>query len=81
MKMMTTENELIKRLAKKYGITMQQVNDIVYSQDRFTVHIMENVADRDEVYFPTVRRIAMGIFYCPDKVKYALNKLKDEDKD
>lgn len=75
---MTFEQELISKIAKKHGLTKAQVEDVVYSQHKFLAHVMKNVANRDEVHFPSVRLMNFGIFYCPEKVRYTLNKLKDE---
>jgi nucleoid DNA-binding protein len=75
---MTFEQEIIKDIAKKYNLTMQQVEDIVYSQHRFVAHVMKDVAIRDEIYFPSVRLMDFGIFYCPEKIKYVLTKNKNE---
>ena len=73
---MSKEHELIKKLATKYGVSMAQVEEAIYSQHRFIAHVMKNEADRDTMYFPSIRVIGMGIFHCPDKIKKKLNYMK-----
>ena len=75
---MTVEQELIRSLAKKYNINIEQAEEIVYSQHKFLAHIMKNKSNRDKIHFPSVRIIGMGIFYCPDNIKKKLHYLKQE---
>jgi len=74
---MTIEKELIKSLARKYGITQAQVEELVYSQHRFLAHVMSKKSDRESLYFPSVRILGLGIFYCSEKTKKRLLYLKE----
>ncbi len=66
---MTKENELKKQLAKKYGLTLGQVNEAVMMQDKFVADVLSKKVDREAGYFPAVRLPGFGIFFCPDKVR------------
>ena len=71
--------EFIKIITKKYRLSIEEVKEIVSSPFEFSSYIMENVSDRDKLYFPSIRIPNFGIFYTPDYVKERLRQInKDE---
>ena len=77
---MTIENDLKKQLARKYGITLKQVEEIISHQHKFVAKVIGEMSDRDKLYFPSIRLPGFGVFYCPESVKEKLreiNKKKD----
>lgn len=75
---MTKEENLKKQIAKKYGINLAQVKEIVSCQDKFVADVIGKKSDRDTLYFPSIRLPGFGIFYCPDYKKKIFTKLKEE---
>lgn len=69
-------NKLTKIKAKKYGLTKQQIEDIMDSSFRFLRYVLVEKTDRKTLDFPSVRIPFFGIFYCPDWVKKKLSKIK-----
>jgi hypothetical protein len=74
---MTTDREEMFKLAQKYGCTMEQVESLIKAQYKFVGDIMAKESDRDRIHFPSIRVVGLGIFYCSDKVKFTLNKIKN----
>lgn len=76
---MTDKDIVLKNLAKKYQISMQQARDIEDSLG-FVAHIMSTKSDRSVPYFPPIRVASFGLFHCPEslraKIKYG-NKLRE----
>lgn len=73
---MTVEHDLKKQLAKKYNLTLAQVEEIISSQSAFVSEVMSKKADRSNYKFPSVRVPGLGVFYCPD---YLVKKFKELD--
>lgn len=73
---MTIEKEIIKELAIKYGVTMEKIENLITLQHKFVGHIMSKEADREKDYFPSIRVLGLGIFYCP---KYLPSKIKKKE--
>ena len=60
------------------------MRDIVSSPFEYTRYVMENIADRNELHFPSIRIPSFGVLYCPPYVKEKLksyNKQKNESAD
>lgn len=75
---MTDKDKLLRNLAKRYNVSMQQARDIEDSLS-FVAHIMKEKSDRDKAYFPSVRIPSLGIFYCPEKFKNKLKEINQRD--
>jgi len=70
---MTDKDKLLKGLARKYNISLQQARDVEDSLS-FVAYILKSKSNRDTAYFPSVRVPSFGIFYCPERFR---NKLKE----
>jgi len=66
---MSKEDDLIRQLAKKYGISVAQAREAVRLQDKFVAHVIRNEVNREEGYFPSVRLPGFGLFYCPEVLR------------
>ena len=71
-------HKLVKIKAKKYGLTEQQIKDIVDAPWKFLRYVMKEKGNRETLYFPSVRIPFFGIFYCPDWIMRKLTKDKKE---
>lgn len=71
---MTSEQILLKTLAKKHGLTVGKVREAVRTQERFVGHVLKNEVKREEGVFPSIRLPGFGLFYCPEKRKEILKK-------
>jgi len=74
---MNTANtkQIITELAEKYGISKDQVRDVIVGTFRAVKYYMGSAPDRDNLYFPTIRVKGLGSFACPDDMKYVLDKI------
>lgn len=72
------EKELIKQIAKKYHLTQGQVEEMLNLQFRFVAQVIGKKSNRDELYFPSVRVMGLGVFYSPEFIKehYKKKQLK-----
>jgi len=68
--------KLTRIKAKKYGLTKQQLEDIMDSSFRFLRFVLKEKTDRENLDFPSVRIPYFGIFYCPEWLKNKLRKIK-----
>lgn len=63
------QQDLIRDLAKKYKMTIEQMKDLVESPFHVAVDAIRS-SDRENLIFPSVRIINFGVFYpSPTKVK------------
>lgn len=70
--------EIVREIAKEYGLKEEEVYEIVKSPFAFLVDIMRS-ADRDTVKFPSLRIPNFGLFFCTEgrkKFYERLNKNK-----
>lgn len=67
------KKKIIKELAIKYNLTMQQIEDIIDAPFKFQAYIMKNKFSVDKKEFPTVMIPNFGRFYVSE---YKQNKLK-----
>lgn len=72
---------LFKELSKKYGVTLQQLEEVFEAPFRLQVENMKKRCDRKRLYFPSLRIPYFGIFYCPEWKKKKFKKLNDESND
>lgn len=72
------ERKIIKSLAEKYNLRMEDVEKVVYSPFYLQVNIMKNETDRETQTFPALRIKNFGIFFSPPWVKEKFKK-KEED--
>ena len=75
---MTTEHNLKKQIAKKYGVTLRQVEEIIASQEEFIATVIGKYSDREKLYFPAIRLPGFGTFYCPEYLKKIFKEKRDE---
>ena len=77
--------QLIRELAKEFGLSIVEVTAILNSVPEFTKHIMVTEVDKEEGIYPTVRVPGWGIFYVPEgvkkNVKRALEKRRQNGKE
>jgi hypothetical protein len=75
--------QLIRELAKEFGLSIVEVTAILNSVPEFTKHIMVTEVDKEEGIYPSIRIPGWGIFYVPEgvkkNVKTALEKRKNKD--
>lgn len=75
--------QLIRELAKEFGLSIVEVTAILNSVPEFTKHIMVTEVDKEEGKYPSIRIPGWGIFYVPEgvkkNVKTALEKRKNKD--
>lgn len=75
--------QLIRELAKEFGLSIVDVTAILSSVPEFTKHVMTTEVNKEEGIYPTVRVPGWGIFYVPEgvkkNVKTALEKRKNKD--
>lgn len=64
---MTPQEKLKREIAKKYGILLGDMDEIILSQDLFVAEVIKNKADRENHIFPSVRLPGFGIFHAPEK--------------
>jgi hypothetical protein len=77
----TKTKEFLKVLAQKYKISVNDVKLIVSSPFEFTRHVMENVADKEELHFPSIRIPSFGVIFCPPYVKEKFRTYNNQNKD
>jgi len=65
---------LFKELAKKYDLTLEQLEEIFEAPFRLQVENMKKRCDRRKLTFPSLRIPYFGIFYCPEWHKQRLKK-------
>ena len=74
--------KLLEEVAKKNGVTYNQVRDLYVARFRFIKEAMES-ADRENCEFPTVGWIKFCNFYVSNKKKATLarinNRVKEKD--
>jgi len=77
---MTNEHDLKRQIAKKYGVTLRQVEEIVASQEEFVANVIGKYSNREELHFPAIRLPGWGTFYCPEYLKkvFETKNIKDE---
>ena len=61
--------EIIKNIAKEEGLTVSEVETILFTHFEYARHVQSNLVDRDAGYFPAVRLLNFGIFYVPEKIQ------------
>lgn len=71
---MIAQQKLKRDIAKKYGISLGEMDEMVLSQDLFVAEVIKNIADRENYIFPAVRLPGFGIFFAPEK---RVKKLKE----
>ena len=74
---MIEQERLLKELARKYGISLQQARDIEDSL-KFVATVMKDKVDRDTSFFPAVRVPFFGLFHCPERVLRHIKKLNEK---
>lgn len=68
----------VKELAKEYGFTIDEMQELCESPFRFLKEVIENPIP-EERYFPTVKIPGFCTFYVKTKKQYALqNKFLDK---
>lgn len=72
-----TERKIIKNLANKYNLTMEEVEKIVYSPYHFLADIIKYETDRETQTFPSLRIKNFGIFFSPPWVKEKFKNKED----
>ncbi len=76
---MTQEEKVKRSLAKKYGLTLGQMDEIVKLQGRFVSDVIGAKADKGKLYFPSVRLPGFGVFYCSQKkLEYTIRQNKNK---
>ena len=75
---MTSEEvkEEIKKYSKENNITIEQVKEVVYYVFKFVRNIIKS-ADSNNIHFPSVRVMGLGIFYVSNSKKRRLQERKD----
>ena len=73
---MTEENKLKKQIAKKYGVSVGQVYELINLQERFLAEAIGQKSDRSKLYFPSVRLPGFGVFYVSEVKLKKLRELK-----
>jgi len=69
---------LFKELAKKHGLTMEQIEKVFEAPFKLQAHNMKQRCDREKLKFPSLRIPYFGIFHCPEWHKKRLKKKNDE---
>ncbi len=73
---MIPQEALKRQLAKKYGINLGQMTEIIMLHDRFIATVISEKSNRDELYFPSVRLPGFGLFHVPEKKMKVLRRVK-----
>lgn len=72
--------KLLEEVAKKNGVTYNQVKDLYVARFRFIKEAMES-ADRENCEFPTVGWIKFCNFYVSNKKKVTLARINNKVKE
>lgn len=65
--------QIIKELAIKYGVSVEQMTMIQEAPYHFLRHVMTNEVDRENKVYPSVRIMGLAIFYAPEYVVQKFN--------
>ena len=61
--------QLIRELAKEFGLSIETTNAILNSVPEFTKQVMTTEVDKEQGIYPSIRIPGWGIFYVPEEVK------------
>lgn len=70
--------EILKQLAIKYNISVEEMNQICRSPLDFTALVIKDKSDLSEPYFPSVRITGFGVFYCSEGRRKFFKKLNEK---
>jgi len=58
--------EIIKELALKYNMSIEDMTQICKAPLDFATHVIREKPNLDEGYFPSIRIQGFGVFYCTE---------------
>lgn len=70
---MIPQEKLKRDIAKKYGISLGEINEMILSQDMLVSEVISKRSDAENLKFMSIRLPGFGIFHVPKK---RINKFK-----